>query len=162
LLAVILVAAAGTVWAANSPAATGNKGELFRQAWEQVKARLETMRQNRENAQDFKGHATQIATQIRAEVKRIRDGGLPLAQEQLEQIRAQIAAAKGYGLSIKETLGQIGEACVQAREARRNSEAGPVKGAYTTAEAVQTTRLTHLQNLTATLNEILTQLKAIQ
>jgi hypothetical protein len=61
LLAVILVAAAGTVWAANSPAATGNKGELFRQAWEQVKARLETMRQNRENAQDFKGHATQIA-----------------------------------------------------------------------------------------------------
>jgi hypothetical protein len=37
-----------------------------------------------------------------------------------------------------------------------------VKGAYTTAEAVQTTRLTHLQNLTATLNEILTQLKAIQ
>jgi len=162
--ALVIIAVAGTVWAAAGPPAGAgtSKLESFRQAWEQVKARLQIMRQNRETANEFRGQAVQIAAQIRAEIKRIRDGGLPLQEEQHARIRAAVATMKGYGQSIKDTLGEIREACIQAREARRNSEGGPVVGAYSRAEAVQEARLTHLQNLVNTLNDILTELQAIK
>lgn len=160
LAAALLVGVAGTVCAAGGPGDA--KGDTFRQAWEQVRTRLEAIRRNRESATDFQGQAVQIAARIRAEIKRIRDGGLPLRKEQLVRIRATIAGLNGCGRSLRATLGEIRQACIQAREARRNAEAGPLQSAYSRAEAVQEARLEHLRDLVSLLEEILAELESIK
>lgn len=162
MVVALLVGVTGAVWAAGAPAGAGSsKADTFQQAWEQVKARLEVMRQNRESAKRLQGQAVQIAARIRAEIKRIGDAGLPLRDERVVRIRAKIERIKDRGRSLRETLGEIRQACIQAREARRKSEGGPVKSAYGRAEAVQEERLEHLGDLVNALEEVQAELESI-
>lgn len=165
VIAVLVVALAGSVWAAGGPPASApgvDRAQKFRQAIEDLKPKLQLMNQHRIRIRELQGEVKGLAAQIRAEIKRIREAGLPFTEEQLEEIKGVTAEMRGFGKTIAETMGQINEQAKLAREARAAQDPEPVKGAYSRMHAVQEARIAHLESLVTAMQAVLAQLQAIQ
>lgn len=167
VIAALVVALAGPVWAAGGPpasvpASAQERAQKFRQAIEDLKPKLQVMNQNRIRTRELQGEVKGLAQQIRAEIRRIREAGLRFTEAQLEEVKGVTAEMRGFGKSIAETMGQVNEQARLAREARAAQEPEPVKGAYSRMQAVQDARIAHLEALVEAMSEVLERLQGIK
>lgn len=168
MVGLMVLALSSMAWAAGGPpnsppgAAAQERARQFQQTMNEIQENLRDVRQSRIAIREMQGDIRGLAMQIREEIRRIREPGLPLSEEQLEEIRNLTAELRGIGRSMADTVGQINEQAGLMREARAELAAIPLINALSRIQAVQEARLSHLEDLVAAMNALLARLQAIQ
>ncbi|MDQ7795094.1 MAG: hypothetical protein RDU89_11890 [bacterium] len=167
VVTVLVLTLSAASWAAGGPPASlpgsaQERAQQFQQAMNAMRENLQAMNQCRIAIREMQGEIKGLALQIREEIRRIRDDGLPMSEEQLEEIRNLTVKMRGHGKSLAETMGQINEQALQMRQARAELAPGPVSQALNRVQAVQEARLGHLEGIAEAMRTVRALLQAIR